>query len=259
MNLDFLSVPLPAPGEPPGAATPIARSPMERSAAHEGARFELRDGWNVAAGYDAGLKRELEAATDTAAWADCSHLRKLELQAPAPALSAIAAACTNGAELELGTAIRAGGAWWCPLTRTRALVVGEPAAVALLSERLGQAVSSAPGAGVVEVTTTFAALTLTGPLAREVLARFSALDLRPRLTPVGALRPGSIARQPAILVCESENRYLFMFGWATAEYMWSVVSDAGHHLGGRPIGADALAALPMAGDRLEPAPEASRA
>jgi len=256
VNLDFLS--LPAPGEQPGRA-PIARSPMERSAAHEGARFELRDGFNVAVGYGAGLERELEAARDTAAWADCSHLRKLELQAPAPELNAIVTACTDGAGLELGTAIRAGGAWWCPLTRTRALVVGEPAPLASLRERLLTAAASAQRASLVEVTTTFAALTLTGPLAREVLARFSALDLRPRLTPVGALRPGSIARQPAILICESENRYLFMFGWATAEYIWSVVSDAGHHLGARPIGADALASLEVAGDRLAPAQEASRA
>jgi glycine cleavage system aminomethyltransferase T len=92
-----------------------------------------------------------------------------------------------------------------------------------------------------DVTTNFAAMTLVGPRAREVFARFCALDLRPAVAPVRALRPGSIGRQPGVLICEAENRYLFLFGWATGEYMWSVVTDAGEHLGGRPIGVDALA------------------
>ena len=60
------------------------------------------------------------------------------------------------------------------------------------------------------------------------------------MTPVNALRPGSIGRQPGILIREDEERYLFLFGWATGEYMWSVVADAGSHLGGGPIGVDAL-------------------
>jgi hypothetical protein len=30
----------------------VARSPMERQAAAAGARFEVRDGWNVAVGYE---------------------------------------------------------------------------------------------------------------------------------------------------------------------------------------------------------------
>jgi sarcosine oxidase gamma subunit len=86
-------------------------------------------------------------------------------------------------------------------------------------------------------------MTLAGPVAREVFARFSALDLRPQITPVGALRPGSIGRQPATLICEAPDRFLFWFGWAIGEYMWSIVSDAGEHLGARPIGVDALAPI----------------
>jgi len=106
-------------------------------------------------------------------------------------------------------------------------------------------------------TTTFAAITVAGPLAREVFARFCALDLRPHVTPVRGLRPGSIGRQPGVLVREAEDRYLFLFGWATGEYMWSIVTDAGEHLGGRPIGADALALLGGgAGDALDTQEEA---
>jgi len=103
------------------------------------------------------------------------------------------------------------------------------------------------------VTSSFAALTLVGPLARETFARFCAIDLRPRVAPLRALRPGSVGRQPAIVIREGEQRFLFLFGWATSEYMWSVVADAGGHLGGRPLGVDQLASFPIA----EPGDEAA--
>jgi sarcosine oxidase gamma subunit len=95
------------------------------------------------------------------------------------------------------------------------------------------------------VTSSFAALTVVGPLARETFARFCAIDLRPRVAQVWALRPGSVGRQPAILIREGELRFLFLFGWATSEYMWSVVADAGTHLGGHPLGVDQLTAFPI--------------
>lgn len=234
MNLDFLA---------PASSTAVAQSPMAASAADEGARFEVRSGWNVAAGYGSDPEAERRTAERVAGWADVSHLSKLELQGPAEELAELA-----GSSLELGTATRAQDAWWCPLTLTRALVIGEPAAAPALRQRLTAAPADrgAAATSVIDVTTTFAALTIVGPQATEVFARFSALDLRSSSTPVGALRPGSIARQPAVLVREAPQRYLFLFGWATAEYVWSVVADAGHHLGARPIGADALASLVQA-------------
>ena len=204
MNLDFLT---PAAGD--GV---IARSPMEGMAKAAGARFEVRDGWNVAVDYPS------RRVAGEVAWADVSHLAKVELQGVSETITA----------LEFGTAIRRDDAWWCRLTESRALVIG--ARPALDDDDLD----------VTDVTSNFAALTVTGPLARETFARFCALDLRPHVTPVGALRPGSIGRQPGILIREDEERYLFLFGWATAEYMWSTVADAAEHLGGGPIGVDAL-------------------
>jgi heterotetrameric sarcosine oxidase gamma subunit len=220
------------------AFAPVARSPMERDARAAGARFEVRDGWNVAVGYS-GSQQEAEACRRTAGWADVSHLGKLELQAAPDDLQAMAAVC--GGSLELGQAGRASGAWWCRLTQTRALVICEPAGLPHLRERLEEAAAGAASrASVVDVTNAFAALTLVGPLAREIFARFTAIDLRPQVTPVGGLRPGSIARQPSVLVREAEDRFLFLFGWAVGHYMWTVVSDAGRRLGAVPVGVDAL-------------------
>ncbi|MGZ4186463.1 MAG: hypothetical protein ACXVEW_01710 [Solirubrobacteraceae bacterium] len=214
MSFEFLSA---------GAAAPdtVARTPMERQARAAGAQFEVRDGWNVAVSYGSP-EQERHACASTAGWVDVSHLGKLELQGQG---------ITKRAGLELGRATRRDGAWWCPLTPDRALVIGER------PEHLPD------GASVVDVATVFAAMTLVGPLSREVFARFCAADLRPKVTPVTGLRPVSIARQPGMIVREAEDRYLFTFGWAVGQYMWTVVDDAAVHLGGRPVGLATLDSL----------------
>jgi glycine cleavage system aminomethyltransferase T len=246
VSLEFLA----ADGE---NIAPIARSPMERRARAAGARFEVRDGWNVAVGYASG-EQDARACAESAGWVDVSHLGKLELQASPDDLEAIAAAAGADARPKLGSATRAAGARWCPLTDRRALILCERHALPVLRERLADATAAgtatatatataAQHASLLDVSTVFAAMTLVGPLAREIFARFCAIDLRPGVTPVGGLRPGSIARQPGIVLCEADNRFLFLFGWAVAEYMWTVVEDAGRHLGARPVGVDALAPL----------------
>lgn len=203
----------------PGFLTPTpgvtSRSPMERLARAAGARFEARAGWNVAVDYP-------DAPAGPVGWADLSHLVKVELH--------------DAHGLPLGTAERRGGAWWCPVTPARALLIGEP----------GAAVN---GEATVDVTASYAALAIVGPLAREAIARLSAVDLRPAVAPVGAFRPVSVARTPAMVLREAEERYLVLFGAALGEYMWTVVADAATHLGGGPVGADALV----------PAAEATRA
>jgi glycine cleavage system aminomethyltransferase T len=221
--------------------TPIARSPMERQAKAAGARFEVRDGWNVAVGYTS-LEQEREACRRAAGWADVSHLGKLELHASAlDDLAAIVAQAAGGAALELGTATRAADAWWLPLTAGRAVVVCEPAALAGLRERLEEAAGAASATvSIVDATCKYGALTLVGPLAREVFARFSAIDLRPNVTPVLGFRPGSVARTPGMVVREGDERFLILFGWALGAYLWETVADAAVHLGGSPIGVDAL-------------------
>jgi glycine cleavage system aminomethyltransferase T len=188
------------------ATDAVARSPMERQARAAGASFEVRDGWNVAVSY--GAKET--AALETVAFADASHLRKYEKQGDLP-------------RLEFGQATVDGESTWLPMTNTRALVLG----------------GEAP-AGALDVSTAFGVLRLAGPLAREAFARFSAIDLRPRVTQPGDWRPGSVARTPGGILCEAEDRYLMLFGSAYGQYVWTVVEDAARRLGGGPVGVDAL-------------------
>lgn len=207
---------------------PAAVSPMAREAAAAGARFESRDGWEVAVSY-AGAKVEGQAIRETVGWADVSHLGKLELQGD---LSSVA-----GVELKFGTAVRHDDAWWCAVTPTRALVVCAPGALASLRESL---TGSFKG-HVLDVTSAYAALAIAGPLARETFARFCALDLRPTVTPVTGFRPGSVSRTPGYVLREGPERYLALVGAAVGSSVWEVVADAATHLGGRAVGVDALA------------------
>jgi glycine cleavage system aminomethyltransferase T len=183
------------------SAEAVARSPMEGQALAAGARFEVRDGWNVAVGFDN------ESPDAPVRWADVSHLPKVEVH--------------GHHDLTLGEATRTNGGWRCPVTRDRVLVIGDRDAVGI------------------DLTSSLAALTIAGPLAREVFARFCALDLRPQSLPVGGFRPGSVARTPGYVLREDDDRFLMLFGWALGEYMWTVVADAASALGGAPEAARA--------------------
>ena len=85
----------------PTAPDVVARSPMERQARKAGARFEVRDGWNVAVAY-AG---EASRAARPSRFADASHMRKHEVQGDLPTGSSSAA--------RRSTATRT----WLPMTR----------------------------------------------------------------------------------------------------------------------------------------------
>jgi heterotetrameric sarcosine oxidase gamma subunit len=232
VSLDFLS---PDRTEADARFAPVARSPLERQAREAGARLQERDGWRVAASFG-DPERELDRCRASVGYADRSALGKLELQAAAGELPSLA-----GVALEAATAIRVTDGWWCPLTPERALLLAEPGAAPALRERLQE---SARGAGapasVVDLTAGLAALAVVGPLAREAFARLSALDLRPAVTPPAAFRPGSVARVPAMVLCEAPDRYLLLFGAGHAQYVWTAVADAAGHLGGGPVGTEAV-------------------
>jgi heterotetrameric sarcosine oxidase gamma subunit len=231
VSLEFLS---------PGPDA-VARSPMERQALAAGAVFESRDGWQVATRFD-GEDAERARCAESVGFADMSHLGKIEVQAAAGELEAIV-----GAPLQLGTATRTDSGWLLPYTAERAIAVCAPGVRAGLLHTLSDAAAGATGhASVIDVTTTFGAMVITGPQARETFARFTAIDLRPAVLPVNGFRPGSVARTPGAILREDEDRFLMLFGSALGQYVWTVVADAAEPLGGGPIGADVLEAVPVA-------------
>lgn len=230
-----------------------ARSPMERVALAAGARIAPVEGWNVLSAFSEPSV-EWARLTRTVGFADRSNLAKLELQAEPQELAEIVARASakgsgEGLVLVPGIAGRMPledptGTWWCPVTPGRVLVLSESARGPEVHAAVTRAAADARGTvGVLDVTCGLAALSLTGPGARELLARFCALDVRPAHAPPGAFRPGSVARTPGYLLVEGAERLLVLVGWALGEYLWQVVADAAASLDGGPVGSEAIAKL----------------
>jgi glycine cleavage system aminomethyltransferase T len=214
----------------PGAGA-VAKSPMEPGTVAAGATIENRDGWNVATAFP-----DEDRSISTVGFADQSHLGKIEIQGDVSAIT--------GRDLELGRALRAEGAWWCPYSAHRAVVLCSPGDTVALRDLLTASAAEANSlASVIDTTTSQGAMNIIGPLARETFARFTAIDLRPEITPPLAFRPGSVARTGGAILCEAPDRYLMLFGAALGQYVWTLVADAAGHLGGGPVGVDALEPL----------------
>jgi glycine cleavage system aminomethyltransferase T len=214
MSLDFLSC---SGGNP-------ARSPLLDPALRSGARTETRDGWEVIGSFG-DPTAERAACAEKVGFADLSHLTKLELQH------------RGSSTFDGGQAHRLDGGWRCPVRPSLDLILAEPSAPAATRQAL-----EAEGR-VCDLTGSLGAMAISGPLAPEVFARFSALDLRERSMPVHGFRPGSVARTPGYVLREAAERYLVLFGAAYGQYFWEVVADAVERLGGRPVGVDALPAI----------------
>jgi glycine cleavage system aminomethyltransferase T len=193
---------------------------MADQTAAAGATYEVRGGWEVAASFGAP-DAETAACAETVGFADLSHLRKVELQGAVP-------------DVPLGMAQRVDDGWHCPITPARAFALG--------------GAPSPDGVHALDVTASFGAMVIAGPLARETFARFCAIDLRDRITPAHAFRPGSVARTPGYVLREAADRYLVLFGAAYGAYFWETVDDAARHLGGRPVGVDALPEIAAAAE-----------
>lgn len=236
MSLEFLA---PDATRPHDGAAPTARSPLEPLLERAGARFAARDGWSVATGFGSP-DAELEGCRSAVALADRSQLGKLELQGGARAIEEIVAQAGDGARLGPGVAARAADAWWCPITAERVLVLTEPARTPGTRARLEELTGDGAPASLTEVTAALAAIAVVGPLARDLFARLTALDLRPRELSEGEFRPGSVARVPAMVLRERGERFLLLCGAAQAAYVWTVAADAGGPLGGAFAGAEAL-------------------
>ena len=243
MSFEFLTVE--RSGSADGAA-PVALSPFARRQEAAGGRLEVRDGWRVAASYGSH-ESEIEACRSRVGIVDRSALGKLELQAPDAELASIAAELADGAELSGERATRAGDTWWCSPSPERSLVLTPPGQTAAMRGRL-EVEAKGRFASVVDLSAGLAALSVIGPSARELLARLTALDLRPARMPERGFRPGSVGRVPAMVLREQGEHFLVLFGAFYAHYMWTAIADAGVPFGAAHVGTDAFTEL-GAGER----------
>jgi glycine cleavage system aminomethyltransferase T len=236
MTLEFLAPD--AAVEFDGTRPPL-RSPIEWVHRASGAALAERDGWRVVTDFGAPDK-EAAACRRSVGIADLSHLGKLELQAEPGTAAAIVARLAGGATLAPGQAAHAAGVWWCPVTRDRVLAVCPPERTADVRDELEAAAEASGFATVNELTTALGSNAVVGPLAREAFARATALDMRADVFGEAGFAPVSVARTAGMILRESGDRFLHLFGSGYARYVWTVFTDAAEQLGGRAVGTLAL-------------------
>jgi hypothetical protein len=195
-----------APAKPKTRFEPLLRSSLAHR--HRGlvARFEERDGWLVPVAYPA------EAENAPVSLADVSHVGKLEVFAETePTDDAIVAS----------------------------LAVGPGRYVLLCryadTHGLAQRLDAAP-AFVIDRTSAWCALVVTGPDRNRLFRRVSSTKSVPGRGPLGKV-PSTIL--------ERRSGYWFLFSQEFAQYAWDLFVDAAAPLGGGPVGVDAIADEPL--------------
>ena len=148
----------------------------------------------------------------------------------------------KGREIEalLASADQENGVSVLRLRPDHALLLTPPGRQERVAEGLLRAMSQVPGcAHLTDVTSALSALVLVGPLAAELLAKLTSLDLRPRAFADGACAQTAVAKVHAILIRQDWGRlptYCLLLDRASAEYAWEALRRAGESLGLVPFG-----------------------
>lgn len=218
---------------------------LEETLGSAGAAFVVRGSRRVAAHFGS-VPGEIAVCRHGVGVADRSDAGKLELRGPGSAVAHVLERVL-GQRLLPGWAVRAYGAWWCPVTRERVLVLGDEAAVADLGPVVDSAAAGVPGVSTIDLSGDYAAIAAIGPRA-EALMRDAGL-LAGSL-PVGGFCPRAGALTPALVLREDSDRFLLLVPEAHGSGAWRHLMVAGRALGATCVGRDAL-------DRLRACPRSA--
>jgi aminomethyltransferase len=214
-----------------------ALSPLDGVLKRAGAHMAERQGWLVAADFGS-LASELAVCRAAAGLADVSSIGKFEVRGCEHAIAELHPSCRP---LSAQRAVRAGDAWWCPVSPSLLLVLAPPSAVAKVRAELEEQ-AAVDELELVDVTAERVAVCLMGPAAAQVLTRAGATALQE-----GAIRAESVAGIPTLVLRQDERRWLLVAPAEDATELWNALSDAGAPLGLAHVGADALQHLLAAG------------
>jgi glycine cleavage system aminomethyltransferase T len=198
--LDFIS---PDRSKTDGGFAPILKSPMERAQRDAGAVYDERDGWRVPVSFPDEARR-----LQSVGIVDLTHLGKLEVRGVNEKPDA----------REILT--------WHQVRPGIGLALCEYRDAFVLRSSLARRAKV-----VLDQTGTYAILGLVGPRAGEALRRLTHLHELPASGPVAHV---------AAHVLEREGAYWIVFGQEYGHYLWEVAVDAAEHLGGGPVGIDAI-------------------
>jgi glycine cleavage system aminomethyltransferase T len=215
---------------------PTSLDPVLRQA---GAVLTYRNGHAVVANYGSAAG-ELAACVSAVGLADCSELTKLTLEGPPAALRHFASQLA-GAELALGGAVFAGGAWWCAERPDRLLVICDAHDGEHLRAVLHARVDRRAAVDLVDRSSELAALAVVGRHAPTLLAELGVYGESgdPRLVP--PLTTHAVAGTDVLWLLESDHKTLALMPSDRAASVWHTIEHAGQRFGVCAIGREALA------------------
>lgn len=110
------------------------------------------------------------------------------------------------------------------------LIVTPPEGAGKLIDKLHKGLADRHAA-VTDVSGGFAAITLSGPDARRVLAKGCTLDLHPREFTTGHCAQSLLAKAGVVLIARGENDFEIVVRRSFADYLWRWLVDAAEEYG----------------------------
>ncbi len=197
-----------------------------------GAVFAPRDGRAIAVSYGSPAG-ELAACVSAAGIADSSHLTKLEICGPAGRLAELTRYATGGS-LAPGGVINAPGAWWCgaggaspSFSAQRVVVLCEPLFGERLHKLLRTRAARLPGLAVRDRSHEWAAITVIGTAAPDVLASLGVFGATGNPREVPPFTSAELADVEALWLLESPDRALALVPVSVAGAAWHAIERAG--------------------------------
>lgn len=227
----------------------LARTPLHHWHAARGARWVVRDGWQIPASYSE-VSREVAAVRTGLGLVDLSALAKISLRGNGVAKIAHALMEVGRAFEPHGVvALDAGGRMLvCCLSEDHLFLLASTPNVAPVRERLATLGLELP---IVEweVSSAYAAFGLLGTFPEKVLRQLKALDLERSAFPAGFCAETSLAGVHALLIRPPElplDTVLVTVAWDLGEYVWEQLLEAGRGQRMAPVGLDAWQILTSA-------------
>jgi sarcosine oxidase subunit alpha len=214
---------------------PLARTPLHEWHAAHGAEFTAIDGWHVVMRYpraaeESNLLLRPVLIADISANAKVSYVGRGVDALAAKLLGLSPLRKPRGAcDLEPSRRDRA-----CRLTENSLLLLALTTNAAALDAYVGQAENVVR----TDVTSAYAAFSLLGARAAELLQRLTALNVSLPAFPNQSCVETNLAGVPALLVRPRRSgmdEILVYVGWDVGEYVWQRLWEVGAPLGPSPI------------------------
>ena len=205
----------------------------------------LRHGRAVVANYGSAAG-ELAACVSAVGLADCSELTKLVLEGPSDQLRHLVSRVTE-VEVAPGGAAFNGGAWWCAENASRMIVLCDPTLGDRLHAQLHARVARRAAIAMVDRSTDWAALSVTGRRTRPLLAELGVYGEHgdPRCVP--PLTTHAVTGVEVLWLLESDSKAIGLVpraGAAGCGTRSNMPASGSAHLCGRPRATERYAADP---------------